>query len=771
MQWVSDGVSPANSDSRAEVLYLQQCLSYLINLTKTSLEQIQITAESALKSPQTDGRLPTWSKDVHTTLHKLMELVERAQNDVRLVSSLSSSSSSLEGVTSAALSFSSLQLPQTVGESTEKEIAPVIYPFMKNKSNSNNNDNNNNTGKDMRNDEFEKAYQLARLLQERNAAREKLMVAERTSVSLQEELTSLKEEHNRLLHMITQQHGVTPMRKDISTDTHLPYTISLETTKEAMRQMYDRRVQTLEEELMRAREELQRLKSGDSESLVNKTLSLRKFHRKNNSDSHDDYMADNSENTNHINTNSCNVEGMVANMDGTHITGFQSEPSMEGLRRQNTFLRNKITQIREELHTSQQASIGGAEQLNEGLTVLLQKIREQEQELVLKERQRVDAVLAHEMAKGEIGRLKARVEKMEWERAQTQRTKDVSSTTMEYDQHPDNLTTTITTTPVGSQLRLTALKEELHQQYQTIDDYKLRVRQLSRSLDQAQALLLKKDTNMEKLQLELTEVRGMLELVQSQLEHTRGQEEMISMMEMQLQETISTLLPAYLHKDIEKNEGNGNGNESSINGTVKKRLDSILERISVLEAADLQLRQKSDEIVILQDEKTAVVEENNKLQETLSNLSLLFRSMPQSRREVERLMVERDVFFATLQRCERRAEVPNMKETCRTVELRIMELYTKQQQQQQQQQQLREKEEKEIEEEQQEQEKQLEEEQKLKNSPLKQNPHALQSPFKRPHQEPIELQLLNRSPSIVVVEEEEEEEEEEKEEKKRKKKG
>ncbi|ESL09348.1 hypothetical protein TRSC58_02931 [Trypanosoma rangeli SC58] len=602
---------------------LQRRFAFLANVTSSRLEQIRLVAEGALKELHEEGELPTWSRGRNGALRELVALVERAQRDVQLAST-------------------SLSLPSWSATATPdgKVAAPLVVP--------------GGAGSDRddkaREDEVFRAHQLASILQERNAMKESLMNAEGMYASLQQEFSILSEEHSRLLQTLTRARAedATAGNADAAKTTSL--NMSVEVVKEAMRQLYDRRVRELEKEVMSAREEVHQM-STDSDGGTRQRAASAKQQE----------------------------EGVVDSRR-TLNAGRQLEDTSETLRRQNTFLRNKLVRLREELHVSRQAAIGSAEQMREGLGRLLKTITVLKQDVATKERQRADALLLQEEATQKAERLAARVTTLEEQVTQMHTGAAVldpclskSSCGARRGTDVDGAVPTLTAT-------LAAREAELQQAQRELNDCELRVSRLTRALAKAEELLHDEEAAQVKLQLTLSETQGMWEATQAQLEHMRAQETVLARLEGEVRRAVAELLhPRLLAVGDDAPAGGSNGGgEAHLGVVLQRELDSILQRLRQLEGLELQLRQRDDAVVILQDEKAELEERNQHLQQTLSNLSLLFHAIPQTPLEVEELVLERDVLLVALQRCEELAVVPNVKETCRSVELRKMELAARQ---------------------------------------------------------------------------------------------
>ncbi|KEG10609.1 hypothetical protein DQ04_03511010 [Trypanosoma grayi] len=615
-----------NKNLSAQLVDLQRSLAFLANVTKLNLEQICLAAEEALKEQHTEQGLPVWSTGKNSALHELIGLVKRAQCDVQTAN------------TSPSLP-SHAALP-------EREAPPISHSFA-----SNNGDGGPSSSS--HGDELAKTHQLARLLQERNTMREQLMDAEGKNAALQRQLASLTEKRDQILQTVSQ----TPQNEMPRKGAAARYDSRHDTPSQAMmkevRQMYDRRVKELEEELMSTREELLRMKAVHNGGLKSSVLGYVKRPEDN---------------------------GKI-DSGNTTISTTQREESMETLRRQNIFLRNKVAQLKEELQASQQAAIGSTEQLNSGLDGLLNKITELQKELLQKERQRADAFVALEEGQRNARRLAERVEELQ---RQVTRMRDAASppSARRAELQRGRCAEGALENP---QRAIEALEEELKMTQQSAQEHASRVRQLTRALDEARHLLHKKDVEREALQLELTEMRAMWEAAQAHLTYTRAQEGLIAKMEVQVREAVGALLQTNIGEEVNSQQVCGSERSGGSNdNALQRRLETLSERMRMLEGLDLQLRQKGDEIVILQDEKAALMEQKRQLQRTLSSLSLLFRSLPQSPAEVEELIVERDIYLSVLRRCERLAEVPNVKETSRNVELRKLELSARRERQQNQ---------------------------------------------------------------------------------------
>ncbi|RNF07260.1 hypothetical protein TraAM80_03381 [Trypanosoma rangeli] len=602
---------------------LQRRFAFLTNVTSSSLEQIRLVAEGALKELHEEGELPAWSRGRNGALRELVALVERAQRDVQLAST-------------------SLTLPSCSATATPhgKVAVPLVVPGGA----------SIDSDEKAREDEVFRAHQLACVLQERNTIKESLMNTKGMYASLQQKFSILSKEHSRLLQTLTHARAEDATAADADAAKATPLNMSLEVLKEAMRQLYDRRVRELEEEVMSAREEVRQM-STDGDGRTHQRVASAKLQE----------------------------EGVVDS--GRALSaGKQREDTSEKLRRQNTFLRNKLVRLREELHVSQQAAIGSAEQLREGLGRLLKTITGLQQDVATKERQRADALLLQEEATQKAERLAARVTTLEGQVTQMHTGAVVLDPFLSKPScgarcvaYVDGALPTLTAT-------LAAREAELRQAQRELNDSELRVSQLTRALAKAQELLHDEETSQVKLQLTLSETQGMWEAAQAQLEHMRAQETMLARLEGEVRRAVEELLhPRLLAVGDDAPAGGSNGGEEAHLGVaLQRQLDGILQRLRQLEGLELQLRQRDDAVVILQDENAELEERNQHLQQTLSNLSLLFHAIPQTPLEVEELVVERDVLLAALQRCEELAVVPNVKETCRSVELRKMELAARQ---------------------------------------------------------------------------------------------
>ncbi|KAF8285940.1 hook complex protein, conserved [Trypanosoma cruzi] len=607
-----------------ELTALQRRFFFLVNATTSSLEQIQMFAERALREQHGEGEMPAWPGGKDGALPELLALVERARRDVQIASTCSPSS------------FLSAALPED----------GAAHAVMSGRASS-------EMDSKTREDEVSKAHQLARLLQERNAMREMLMNAEGMNASLQLKLSSLSDEHNRLLQTLADARNEESTSMNAATAVASPQNIPLEVVKEAIRRLYDRRVKELEEELMSAREELRQLKTEGGDVATRPSVSSVKLKEE---------------------------RGTLDPGRRLH-GGGETEDAVEGLRRQNTFLRNKLMRLKEEVHASQQASVVSAEQMNEGLGSLLKTITRLQQDVETKERQRADGVLALEDAGRRAEQFAARVEKLERQMAQMRVDGAASGsfcfTPLFGDQRGAEAN------GLGSAMKATVAEKEaeLRLARRDANDLETRLGRLTGALAKARELLHEKEVEQAKLQLKLSETQGMWEAAQSQLEHMRTKENLLDKLEAEMRHAVEALL-----RPLGPVEGTGDSPEGErsdrgkvgINGALQRRLDAILERLRGLEWLDLQLRKRDDAVVILQDEKADLEERCQHLQQTLSKLSNLFDSIPQTPLEVEQLVLERDVFLAALRRCEELAVVPNTKEACRRVELRKMELAAQQ---------------------------------------------------------------------------------------------
>ncbi|EKF26883.1 hypothetical protein MOQ_009414 [Trypanosoma cruzi marinkellei] len=581
-------------------------------------------AERALREQHGKGELPAWPGGKDGAISELLALVERARRDVQIASTWSPSS------------FSFAALP-------EDGAAHATF------SGRASTDRDSKT----REDEVSRAHQLARLLQERNAMKEMLMNAEGMNASLQQKLSSLSDEHNRLLQTLADARIEESTSMNAAISVASPKNIPMEVVKEALRRLYDRRVQELEEELMSAREELRQLKTECGDVATRRSASSVKLKE----------------------------AGGTLDPGRRSHGGGETEETVEGLRRQNTFLRNKLTRLKEEFHASQQASVFSAEQMNEGLGSLLKTITRLQQDVETKERQRADAVLALEDAGRRTEQFATRMEKLERQISQMRVDRAASDSfcfTPSYgDQRGEEANgsdATIKTTVAEKEVELRLARRDGN-------DLETRLGSLTGALAKARELLHEKEVEQAKLQLKLSETQGMWEAAQSQLEHMRTKENLLEKLEAEMRHAVEGMLqpPGLIERtnDSPEDERSDRG-KVNISGALQRRLDGILERLRRLEWLDLQLRKRDDAVVILQDEKTELEERCQHLQQTLSNLSDLFESIPQTPLEVEHLVLERDVFLAALRRCEELAVVPNTKEACRRVELRKMELAAQQ---------------------------------------------------------------------------------------------
>ncbi|RNF06961.1 uncharacterized protein Tco025E_07473 [Trypanosoma conorhini] len=644
---------------------LQRRYAFLANVTSSSLEHIRLVAEDALRERHEAGELPAWSRGNDGALRELLDAVERAKRDVQLASA-----------------FSATAAPPVKG------AGPSAVPDIA----------DSDRDERARAEEVSRAHQLARVLQERNTIKASLMNVEGNYASLQRKFSAVSEEHSRLLQALTRTGAADASAGDAAAALADPRNAPLEVVKEAMRQLYDRRVRVLEEELMSAREEVRRVGAEGGEGRTRqRRVAAAKLQE---------------------------VGGCVGS-GRTSSAGGEREDSKEGLRRQNTFLRNKLALLREELHVSQQAATGSAEQTREGLGRLLTTITGLRQEVAAKERQRAAAVLAQEEATQKAEQLAARVAALD---RRSPKAACEARRGTGFDGAPPTLAAA-----------LAEREAELRQLQRDVSEREVRVGQLTRVLAKTQELLREKEGMQATLQLKASEAQGMWEAAQAQLQHTRVQETALAGLEQAVRHAVAELRRLHLRAlgDEAPAGGSDGGAEAHLSGALQRRLDGILERLRELEWLELQLRQRDDAIVVLQDEKAELEERSRHLQQTLSNLSPLFHAIPQTPLQVEQLVLQRDALLAALRRCEELAVVPNTRETLRSIELREIELAARQSVRRRSPQcrpQLQ---------------------QRAANSPAAASPDAAQAAAP-PGRGRSEARLSCRSPSIVVEEQEQE---------------
>ena len=108
-------------------------------------------------------------------------------------------------------------------------------------------------------------------------------------------------------------------------------------------------------------------------------------------------------------------------------------------------------------------------------------------------------------------------------------------------------------------------------------------------------------------------------------------------------------------------------------GPLSDRLARLHDQIDSLEGVEAQLRLKDDQLAMVQDECDKLRASHDELHAALNSVSSLFASMPASVGDMEKLLLEYDVYSSELRRCSTSRAIPDLTRVEGLVEMRLME--------------------------------------------------------------------------------------------------
>ncbi|AAZ13066.1 bilobe protein, conserved [Trypanosoma equiperdum] len=340
--------------------------------------------------------------------------------------------------------------------------------------------------------------------------------------------------------------------------------------------------------------------------------------------------------------NSCNdvVGDSAFNSQHTSARGGSSE-FLDAVRQDNASLRREVTKLKEELRQTQRGAIARTKQGDEDVGSLLMKITGLKQELVLEERQRMDALLHLGEAKRENQRLVTQVEELKQQLVHVQQSDGRVPDVISVESKETNI--------------MNSLGKELGHTQQVAAMQVLQAKELTRVLERMQDFLHSSFLKQRKLVTELEKAGKGWSTTPLQLEAAQTHEGCTPANKVKI-EDANVSSPG-----VESSGGKSRTILKASDDSGSSDLNTFCDRVLTVDDVDPLTLGKNDGDTHLRSQNSELVKENQQLHDALSKLSMMYRSTKEKPKSGERSVMEREALPPGVKQPDRSAEVASAK--------------------------------------------------------------------------------------------------------------
>ena len=454
-----------------------------------------------------------------------------------------------------------------------------------------------------------KAHHLCVILQEKNDAKAKEFALGVKLEALQKEHTALLQKFNRLLD--TQGTGTGAAA--------------------AVRELYEKRVHELEQQLIKARTEAV-LRSNISGGLVNGRRAASSaikstVEEDDNDEEYALYIVP-------------DVEDNAMIIPPQKIQPHQhSHEAFVALQKQNVLLKQRIARLKEDIAFVGQSS--NNKELNLGMDALLLRVKQ---------------------AHVQLGERDFQIQNVMAEKADVTRDlQDARKRLEQYIVQLDSLTVESSSWQATNAQQRASHNNEMQALTTALDDYGEQLSQRDKYISSLQEKLRDTNRTNSEQQLEMQALGSQMETFRARMETQAAGAEQQRLQQHLVDDVEQRLLSAVteLHK-------------IQSTSTMTTQLEELNKKLKSLEGVELQLRQKDDLLTIAQDEVHRLRHSRDELHNALSSISSLFTVLPSSIPELEKLVVELEEHKKEVQHCAAHHVEPDVQKLEATIDLRLL---------------------------------------------------------------------------------------------------